>query len=84
MAKALRSKSGPSKSRKKERVRARVSAHRERQRKTGKKLLQVWVHDPTSPDFKAEARRQSRDAAASPHAAEDQAFVDAISIWGDL
>lgn len=35
------------------------------------------------PPFAAEAHRQSALAAASPHAAEDQAFVDAISWFGD-
>jgi hypothetical protein len=39
------------------------------------------VEDPDvrSPGFAAEAHRQSALAAASPHAAGDQAFADAIS-----
>jgi hypothetical protein len=37
------------------------------------------VPDVRSPEFAEEAHRQSALAAASTHAAEDQAFVDAIS-----
>jgi len=48
-------------------------------RAKGMKLVQYWVPDVSSPSFKAEARRQSLLVAASPHEAEDQAFVDAIS-----
>ena len=43
------------------------------------KLVQFWVPDMSSPAFKAEARRQSRLIALSPHEAEDQAFIDSIS-----
>ena len=45
--------------------------------------MQIWVPDVRAPGFAAEAHRQSALAAASPHAAEDQAFVDAISWFGD-
>lgn len=41
--------------------------------------MQIWVPDVRAPGFAAEAHRQSALAAASPHAADDQAFVDAIS-----
>jgi hypothetical protein len=58
---------------------AKVRAHRARMRARGMKLVQIWVPDPTAPGFDAEARRQSRLVAESPQAAEDQAFVDAIS-----
>ena len=37
--------------------------------------------DTSSPEFAAEARRQSLIVANSPHAEEDQAFVDSISDW---
>ena len=59
--------------------RERVQAHRDRMRAQGMKLVQVWVPDPKSPQFAAEARRQSRLIAESPHEADDQAFVDSIS-----
>ncbi len=45
--------------------------------------MQIWVPDVRAPGFAAEAHRQSELAAASPHATEDQAFVDAISWPGD-
>jgi hypothetical protein len=44
--------------------------------------VQVWVPDVRAPGFAAEAHRQSALAAAAPHAAEDQDFVDAIC-WLD-
>jgi hypothetical protein len=59
--------------------RDKVRTYRARMRAKGMKLVQFWVPDVNSPAFKAEARRQSRLAAQSPHEAEDQAFVDAIS-----
>jgi hypothetical protein len=45
--------------------------------------IQIWVPDVDSPEFIAEAHRQSLVVANSPHADEDQAFIDAISedIW---
>ena len=63
--------------------RERVAAHRERLRKQGLRPIQIWVPDVNSPEFKAEAHRQSLAVAQSPHAKEDQEFVDAISDWGD-
>ena len=60
-------------------VRQRVAEHRERLRRQGLRPVQIWVPDVRAPEFAAEAHRQSALAAASPHAADDQAFVDAIS-----
>ena len=59
--------------------RDRVRAYRERLRKQGLGPIQLWVPDTRSPDFAAEAHRQSLLAARSRHAEEDQAFVDSIS-----
>jgi hypothetical protein len=59
--------------------REKVRAYRDRLRAQGLRPVQVWVPDTRSPAFAAEARRQSLAVASSPHAAEDQAFVDAIS-----
>jgi len=42
--------------------------------------IQLWVADVHSPGFPAEAHRQSVAVAASEHAADDQAFIDAISV----
>ena len=41
------------------------------------------VPDVRSPRFASEARRQSLLANTGPLEAEDQAFVDAISLWPD-
>ena len=56
-----------------------MRAHRRRLRAQGLRPLQIWVPDTRSPEFSAEARRQSLIVANSPHAEEDQAFVDSIS-----
>jgi Protein of unknown function (DUF3018) len=63
--------------------REKVRAHRERLRNEGLRPIQIWVPDVRSPEFAAEAHRQSVAVALSPHAEEDQAFIDAISIRGD-
>jgi hypothetical protein len=64
-------------------ARQKVRAHRARLRAQGLRPIQFWVPDVRSPEFLAEARRQSLLIARSPHAAEDQAFIDAISIWNE-
>jgi hypothetical protein len=58
----------------------RVRAHRERLREQGMRPIQIWVPDVTSPSFKARAHRQSLAIANSPREAEDQAFLEAISV----
>jgi hypothetical protein len=63
-------------------TRRKVSEFRRRQREKGLRLVQIWVPDVNSPEFIAEARRQSRAVAQSSHEAEDQAFIDSVSeIW---
>jgi hypothetical protein len=42
-----------------------------------------WVPDVHSPEFAAEARRQSLLAAQSPEEAEIQAFIDSVYVWPD-
>ena len=65
--------------------REKVREHRKRLRAQGLRPIQIWVPDVRSPEFAAEAHRQCLAIANSPHAAEDQAFVDSISIWpGDV
>ncbi len=59
--------------------RDKVRAHRERLRAEGLRPIQIWVPDVRSPQFIKEARRQSRLAARSSYAADDQAFIDSIS-----
>ena len=63
--------------------RDRVRAYRAELRRRGLRPIQIWVPDVDSPEFIAEARRQSLLAANSPYADEDQAFIDAISDFFD-
>jgi hypothetical protein len=63
--------------------REKVRAHGDRLRAQGLRPIQIWVPDTRSPAFAAEAKRQSRRVAASRHAKEDQAFIDAISVGLD-
>ncbi len=59
--------------------REKVRNHRDRLRRQGLRPIQIWVPDVRSRGFKAEAHRQSLTVAASPHAREDQDFIDAVS-----
>jgi Protein of unknown function (DUF3018) len=61
--------------------RDKVRAHRERLRRLGLRPIQIWFPDVRSPDFAAAAHRQSLAVANSPHARDDQDFIDAISDW---
>jgi hypothetical protein len=60
-------------------ARDKVRAHRARLRAQGLRPIQIWVPDVDSPEFAAEAHRQSLAVSRSPQADEDQDFVDAIS-----
>lgn len=55
--------------------RDKVRIQRERLR-----AIQIWVPDVRSPEFAAEARRQSLLVSRSPHEDEEQAFINAVSI----
>lgn len=59
--------------------RDRVRSHRARQREKGMRLVQFWVPDTRTPEFRAEAHRQSLLIAQSEREAHDQAFIDAAS-----
>lgn len=59
--------------------RLKVQRHRERLRAQGLRPIQIWVPDVRAAGFRAEAHRQSRAVAQSAQAADDQAFIDAIS-----
>jgi hypothetical protein len=61
--------------------RDKVRAHRTRLRDQGLRPVQIWVADVRSKAFARAAHRQSLAVAKSPHAANDQSFVDAISAW---
>ncbi len=61
----------------------KVQEHRDSLREQGLRPIQIWVPDVRSPAFRSEAHRQSAAIAASAHAREDQAFIDAVADWGD-
>jgi hypothetical protein len=63
--------------------RNKMRERRDKLREQGLRPIQIWVPDVRSLSFRAEAHRQSAAIAASAHAADDQAFVDAVSYWGD-
>ena len=64
-------------------TRVKVQEHRDRLRAQGLRPIQIWVPDVRAPSFRSEAHRQSLAVARSAHAHEDQAFIDAVSDWGD-
>jgi hypothetical protein len=57
----------------------KVKTHRSRLRARGLRPIQIWVPDVRAASFRREAHRQSMAVAASAVAAEDQAFIDAVS-----
>ena len=61
-------------------VTGRVRNYRRRMRDRGMRPVQLWVTDVRTPEFAAEAHRQSAAVAASEHAADDQAYIDALSL----
>ena len=61
----------------------KVADYRARLRSQGLRPIQIWVPDVRSPEFAAEAHRQSLLIANSPYAEEDQAFGDSISDFTD-
>jgi len=63
--------------------REKVGAHRRRLRQQGLRPIQIWVPDMRSPALAREAHRQSLAVAKSSRAQDDQAFIDAISTWGN-
>lgn len=63
--------------------RVKVQEHRQRLRAQGLRPIQIWVPDVRAAAFQSEAHRQSLAVAASAHAAEDQAFIDTVSVWGE-
>jgi hypothetical protein len=64
-------------------TRVKVREHRQRLRAQGLRPIQIWAPDVSAPNFRAEAHRQSLAVAASAHAADDQAFIDAATDWDD-
>lgn len=50
-------------------------------RAQGLRPIQIWVPDVRSPDFAAEAQRQSALVAAADRTSGDMDFVEAVSDW---
>jgi hypothetical protein len=59
--------------------REKVRTYRKRMRAKGMRLVQLWVPDARTAEFAKQARRQSLLANRSPHAAEDQSWVDTMA-----
>lgn len=64
--------------------RDRGRGQRESLRQQGLRPIQVWVPDVRSPEFRAEARRQSLLVTESSRERDDQDFVDSTSDWDDV
>jgi hypothetical protein len=58
--------------------RERVQAHRKRLREQGLRPIQIWVPDVTTPEFAAEARRQSLAVATSAGEKEHMEFIELL------
>ncbi|MEO8540125.1 MAG: antitoxin MazE-like protein [bacterium] len=61
----------------------KVRAYRARKRAQGYRLMQRWVPDVESEEFKERARRAALAVASSPGEKEDQAFIDSVSILNE-
>ena len=61
----------------------RAKTYRRRMREKGFRQVSFWVPDVRTPEFAAEARRESLLIANSSYEADDQAFVDSISIFNE-
>lgn len=64
-------------------VKDRVGEYRRRMRARGYRPVQMWVPDVRTPEFAAEARRQSALVAQSDRLGDDQDFVEAVSVPWD-
>ena len=64
-------------------IRMKVQRHREGLREQGLRPIQIWVPDVDARSFRAAAHRQSLAVSKSAGETDDQAFIDAVSVWGD-
>jgi hypothetical protein len=62
------------------RLRAAVTRHRAKMRKSGMRLLQLWVPDTAAPGFAEECRRQSLAVSRSA-ALPDREFATEVEAW---
>lgn len=61
--------------------RDKVRAYRKRMRAKGFRLVQMWLPDTRTPEFAAQAHRDSLAIANSPTEQDDQAFIDSVQCW---
>ena len=64
--------------------RDKVQAHRRRLREQGLRPIQIWAPNVRDPRFIAEARRPSQLVSNDPSQMDDQAFIDAVSVWDEM
>jgi hypothetical protein len=55
-----------------------------RRRARGVKPKPIRILDVRSSGFREQARRDAKAVGSSPSEADDQAFIDSVSIWDDL
>lgn len=65
-------------------LRLQAKRHREDSKRIPLRRVSITVPDTRSPQFLAEARRQSLLIANSPSEADEQAFVDSIADWSEV
>jgi hypothetical protein len=58
--------------------REKVQAYRKRMRAKGLRLVQMWLPDTRTPEFAAQAHKDSLAIADSPTEHDDQAFIDSV------
>jgi Protein of unknown function (DUF3018) len=61
--------------------RDRSARYRAARKALGLRRKEIWVPDVRSPEFVAEARRQSRIVAQRSAASDDLAFAEALQYW---
>ena len=57
--------------------------YRASKRASGMKLVRLWMPDPRTPGFAAEAERQAALLRGAPEEADALAFIEAAADWGD-
>ncbi|HEY4113690.1 MAG TPA: antitoxin MazE-like protein [Rhizomicrobium sp.] len=80
------SKQAPKKKPKPKTGRERAAAFRINMRRQGKRLVQHWVADARSPEFRARVNEQLRRLAHTVQEKDDQAFIDSLvaEVWQDI
>jgi hypothetical protein len=57
----------------------RIKKHRDKLRRSGLRLVQMWVPDTRAPGFAAECRRQSLIIKNSPHEKQIMDWVEKVA-----